>query len=888
MAVSEERPSSRELRSKGRHLWAKSSEDGVGHSLLAHSLDTGSTAERLLARKMIPMDGIASELGVSCDAAQRWFVTLAALHDLGKATPAFQRLWPAGAPTEANVDVTNVPHGKATILLLADALSRRGFGRRLCRAIAHAVGIHHGRNVASNEIEPGVIDERALGSGSEPWETWRDAICDDVIAAFAPGPVPSGKRLPSARTWALLAGLTSVADWIASSLPHAGIVTDVDAYHQERRIMIDARLNEIGFPPGERWWKPPASDDVAAWFAAGGSFSPRPLQTAMLEAFTANANPGLIILEAPTGEGKTEAALLGMVRIDARQGAYFGLPTQATSNAMAARIEAFKERHRARDVVLALAHAGARVRQAASVNAVDESGIESDATASAWFSSGRRELLAELGVGTIDQALLAILPTKHHFVRLFALAGRTLIVDEVHAYDTYTGGLLESLVTWAAALNVRVILMSATLPAATRRRLTTAYQQGIGSGDAHAAATDAPPTAATTYPRITVVDAQGGVSARSFAAVRRTSIAFEEAPYDPQALTNEIVEAAAAGGAIGVIVNTVHRAQTITRALIERGIHPLLLHARFPAHTRRALEQAILARLGPHGHGDERAGIYVGTQVLEQSLDIDFDALFTDLAPIDLLLQRAGRLHRHGGRSRPPSHAAAKLRIAGHAADAPDQAALDGIYSHARSWRTWAALRQQAGIIVQPDDVDPLVQSVYGDTPLQALHEHESAYGETLRTEAQEAETDERIAERWRIPSPHEAASAAWTKSFAEEHEARPYAARARTRLGEASLDVIPVIADSGGWRVLGGRAVQRLEAKRPDAAWIDEALDARIRIQRRDLLQALIAASTPGFWTRSGPLAFMKPLLLDGSSRAVVWKRARLDPILGLVFERS
>lgn len=859
----------------------------MGHSLLAHALDVGLVAEVLLERGAVPLTGFDIDLGLDEGAVRPWLVTLVGLHDLGKATPAFQRLWPAGAPPEALLQTsaasaTPVPHGKATIILLAEFLIRRGVSQRLARQLAHAVGIHHGVNVNHQEIAPGVVDERSLGAGSEPWESWREAICDDVIAAFAAGKAPSARRFPTVRVWALLAGLTSVSDWIGSSLAHAGAVSDVATYLHMRRPAVVERLSEIGLAPAQRWWSvPDGAHEVNAWLQVdAASFTPRPLQVAMLELFSDGADPGLIVLEAPTGEGKTEAAFLSMVQAGAQRGAYFALPTQATSNAMSHRIAAFTQRHQARPVALAVAHGGARMGSSAAATAADAHGAEAQATSAAWFSTGRRELLAELGVGTLDQALLGVLPTKHHFVRLFALAGRTLIVDEVHAYDTYTSALLESLLAWAAALNVRVVLMSATLPHAMKASLVAAYQRGLGVSPSE--------VAQVKYPRLTTLSRDGRVSVETFVAVRSSSVRFESAPFAVEALLAEVLVAAEGGGAVGVIVNTVARAQALTVALEERGVEVFLLHARLPANERRTREHAILQRLGPNPPGDERTGVFVGTQVLEQSLDLDFDTLFTDLAPIDLLLQRAGRLHRHTGRIRPPAHKQPLLRVVGYVAAQPDVEALKGVYAPATLWRTWAAMLACGDTISLPDDFDRLVQGVYGNETYPGLSQHQEQYTAALTEAGQQRVMDAKIASIWQIPDALDDSPLAWNKAFAEETEARPYAARARTRLGDRSLVVVPMLVESGGWRVFGGKIIQQPEARAGDSSWILEALDARLTVQRRELIAALDALSPPPCWGRSGPLKFMKPLLLDSSGRAKAWPRAKLDSRLGLVYDRS
>ena len=263
-----------------------------------------------------------------------------------------------------------------------------------------------------------------------------------------------------------------------------------------------------------------------------------------------------------------------------------------------------------------------------------------------WFTSKKRALLSEYGVGTVDQAILPILPVRHNFVRLWGLANRVVLFDEIHAYDAYTGTLLVHLLRWLLALGSSVVLLSATLPPSIRRKLAGVVgaclpEQEIG------------------YPRLTVF-CPGGVEQSHFEAdpERRLTLRLQGIAPDLPSMHSALEERLVNGGMGLALVNTVQRAQELYQLFPEGeplehegqrvgkrladGTEVLLFHARFPANRRQAREDVVLEIFG---EGGRRNGtkILLATQVAEQSLDLDFDVIATDLAPIDLVLQRAGR-----------------------------------------------------------------------------------------------------------------------------------------------------------------------------------------------------------------------------------------------------
>jgi CRISPR-associated endonuclease/helicase Cas3 len=885
---------------RGRHLWAKSSadpHDNVGHSLLGHLVDVGLVAAALLTmgRDELLHD-IARELELEPEEARRLVVTLVALHDLGKATPVFQAKWLPGAPAEAqSVRQADVHHGRAGAILLKEWLRGRGIKPRPATVLANAVGVHHGNRLPENFARHSTYDPASLGEDAAPWHGWRDALCNDVEAVFGPIPEVAVRVTPSTELWARLAGLTSVADWIGSSLPLYGTVHDVGGYVIERRELVLKRLEEIRWSPGCRWWQLPEQPDAfASWFEFDSRMrNPRPLQLAVQKVAQSDGSPHLLIVEAPMGEGKTEAAFFTLVQPGAWRGGYLALPTQATSDAMHTRLAKFVAQHEERTTDIALAHGAARLRlpdvspprQTAEVAAAftpavapaDTSGIESVTTAESWFSAGRRELLAELGVGTIDQALLAVLPVKHHFVRLWALEGKVVVLDEVHAYDAYTGGLVIELVRWLAALNATVVLMSATLPDATRLALAAAYDEGRGR--------EAQVLASSQYPRLTLVS-DSGVQQVSFPASREQQVLVRPAPFAIEALAERIISAWRSGGAVACVVNLVDRAQKLYQLCRERGVDVELMHARMPLDERKEREARIVDRYGPSGTGN-RHGIVIATQVLEQSLDLDFDVMFTDLAPIDLVLQRSGRMHRHAGRER-TAHASPVLYIAGlgQPESGPERAALDSVYSKFILWRSWAILCI-VDLASLPHDIDAWVQEVYGAAPMPAL--------ESFQEELLEAETEHRMqlaslaaaAKYTSLPAPARLATDAWGEAATDGEDRAAFRARLKTRMGDESETVLPIIRTPLGWQVPSQPAqVMSLTARYAASGWIAAALPKQMKTSRRKLLEKLRTAIPPRWWQQNARLKHFLPLELDQEGRLILDDSVRLDDELGLVFE--
>ncbi|HOW64862.1 MAG TPA: CRISPR-associated helicase Cas3' [Candidatus Paceibacterota bacterium] len=467
------------------------------------------------------------------------------------------------------------------------------------------------------------------------------------------GACPAAAPTEAVLWW--LAGLITVADWIGSDedlFPPDGLLGE--ALREEHARMA---LCNIG-------WRAAALRPGLGFGELFPDFAATPLQRAAFERIN---RPGAYLIEGAMGCGKTEAALAAAYRLISgghAGGLYFALPTQTTSNKIHERVDAFLSRIEARPHELRLAHGTAWLREDFHMPILSPSFAKDDRSASrnvrdedeavavrdhvraacSWFASGKRALLTSFGVGTVDQALLGIVAAKHFFVRQFGLAGKVVILDEIHTYDLYTGTLLDNLVKRLRELRCTVIILSATLTGQRREELIRA-------------AGAIPIANNNDYPLITLAPEGKNAGTISLPADTPKTIQVATTKESDAAIADTCLERAEAGQCVLWIRNTVDEAQASYRLLKsanrQDGPHLGLLHARFPLWRREQLEQLWLEALGKESNNRPQGCVLVATQVVEQSVDIDADFLATDLAPTDMLLQRIGRLWRHTRPNRP-------------------------------------------------------------------------------------------------------------------------------------------------------------------------------------------------------------------------------------------
>ncbi|MCP9841742.1 CRISPR-associated helicase Cas3' [Synechococcus sp. J7-Johnson] len=575
--------------------------------------------------------------------------------------------------------------------------------------------------------------------------------------------------------------------------------------------------------------------------------APRPLQKAVAQVLDELGDaPGLIVIEAPMGEGKTEA---GLASSCGSRGLYMAMPTQATANALLGRVS--KHLVRAGDglpVQVALAHgAGGPSVAAARLREIGLGTRESSVQAGWWFRGSKRALLCPNGIGTVDQSLIGVLNAQHWFVRQYGLSQRTVVFDELHAYDAYTGGLIERLIAWLQALNCRVVLMSATLPAATRESILRTWAGDI----------DVP---VAKYPRVSWA-VPGLVRTTGFAASRQQHVEVNGLAHDVPSVARAAEQWAAAGARVLVVVNKVVRAQELFQAL-PPDVGRTLFHARFPMDQRLQIEQQVLAMFGPGGSARD-GQVLVATQVAEQSLDVDFDVLITDVAPIDLVLQREGRIHRHLERPRPAGFEQPVVYVAGLSQTVPPEELSSYVYDQWLVLRSAAWLRGNP-VLRLPDDIDRGVQEVYGGGPLGASGALEAAIEAALPQHLVDEARMVTLSSQAALPAPGD-----WSlrveQPAIDDALAEDGGLRFGTRLGDDSASVVPVFPSDG--------------------ANLERLVNRYMRVSRRQLLQHVRAAVLPPGWCDVPGLAHHFPLHLDNQGMASVPGIAvRLDPVLGLV----
>ncbi|WP_165174747.1 CRISPR-associated helicase Cas3' [Desulfovibrio sp. ZJ369] len=697
-------------------FWAKTAADGQPGICVAEHLRNVALVAAVLAQRYAC---VLARLGLTADQA----AFLAACHDVGKISRDFQSKCRPWLAEQGWLELAAAgdwarrtrAHGELTNESLARFLTERAVcGDQGASSWAAAIGSHHGRTV--RPTEPGLPPppEKSDPATQVDWEAARRCALEEAWQAW------QCPRLPDADpAWPglwFLAGLVSLADWLGSDerfFPPDCSLPQAEAACRARQAVGGLGLGPLSVRRGLSF------EDLF-------DCPPYAVQRLAGEVIT---GPGVYVLEAPMGQGKTEAALYAAYRLleqGRSTGIYFALPTQATSNRMHERLEQFCRRACPQEATLRhnpqLIHASSWLREdcaqptGGEVDRDGEPGGEPDANRR-WFASSKRALLAPLGVGTVDQALLSVVAARHFFVRRFALAGKVVILDEVHSYDVYTGTLIENLCQELIPLGCTLIILSATLTPQARARLLGAAPPDEAASEPYPLLTARPDGAAAP-------DAHPAPPPKD----KTVRIAFASRAE----LLRRAREAAAQGAAVLWVCDTVESAQQTRQELAaDAPAFPVgLLHSRFPYFKRQELEKHWLDRLGRSGSGP-RGGILVSTQIVEQSVDIDADLLITELAPSDMLLQRLGRLQRHerGPRRWPPrcllvEEAASLNDLRGFdersilAALGP-KAHVYAPYALLRSLEVWSALDE----LSLPSDIRDILAHTWEDKALPSAWE---------------------------------------------------------------------------------------------------------------------------------------------------------------------
>lgn len=808
-----------ELNAGYYRYWGKTAEDGSYHLLPYHCLDVAAVvavwwgASPTIRRSFCRNNNE--------EQTRAWVLFFCALHDYGKFdlrfqrkdNPAFKALYAySGGALPSEHEVKNYWHGEAGLYWFREDLIYQ-YGSQVsgdglfCDEVepeqweswkpwVEAVTGHHGHVKFAEYVKEAefscLVDKRYQPADHSARIVWLNALENLFLK-------PVGLTLQShpPEPSPLLAGFCSIADWLGSRCDETNFSflatpDDLGTYFETKATADAQRVLQLSGIIGHA--KP--FSGVSALLPQGKS--PRALQE-LTE--TLLPEVGLTIVEAPTGTGKTEAALAHawkLVDAGLADSIIFALPTQATANAMLGRLKTAATVLFADSPNLLLAHgfAGfneefADLKKRSKPNDGDEQ--DGWVKCSEWLTESRKRVfLGQIGVCTVDQVLISVLPVRHRFVRGFGVGRSVLIVDEVHAYDAYMYGLLEEVLRQQKAAGGSALLLSATLPATQKQKLFSAW------GVEPSANEDLAP-----YPLLSSV-AQKVVPYSLAKEIKQEIVTVNVecsrvAGMTPdEDLIKRMIAAAEAGAQVAVVCNLVDVAQSLFEQLRERTTTQVdLFHARFRFLDRQGKEKGVTENFGLGG--DRSKGrILVATQVVEQSLDVDFDWLITQLCPVDLLFQRMGRLHRHetNNDKRPAGVTEPLCTILLPTDD--DYGGTGVIYGNTRVlWRTEQLLSGSAQISF-PDAYRVWIEKVYQET----------AWG---------SEPD------WVVQGFDKFEEETWSKHFNAKQmvqrafEITPFTdsdeqITAVTRDGEMSLTVMPYLESASGRQTVDGCLLGRLD----------------------------------------------------------------------------
>ncbi len=676
-------------------LWAKSS---PFMSVITHSLCAGTCAEVfLLASSSRKIKTYLADQFAADDLNTVHLISyLVSVHDIGKAHPAFQNKdaecmqrvvnaipeWNGKCPMEALVN--GFRHEYESARALKRIWSEQNYDEDLITALSTTISQHHQKP-----------KHHPVKLRNKLWETMQDELEELMKHHFLQGMMLKMPKSVDAACM-LVSSIIILMDWVASS----ALFEDAEQMSEEEiKACAEKALSLYGLISDEIF---PSVDSFTIMFPE--ILQLRPLQQACDRL---NEFAPITIIEAPMGEGKTEAALFMAARAcnaHGDRGIYMALPSQATSNQIHSRM----------NVMLDTMHYGnARLLHGTAFltqQLPDTFTTEDEAIAAKWIRPSRMGFLGANAVGTVDQAMATVLTSKFSSLRLIGLSNKVLVIDEIHAYDLYMSQIIESLLRWCYGCGIPVILLSATLQIAQKQRYLSCF--GMNSGSSLSA----------NYPLLTQVLPDGSTQEISVDASAHYSFIFQPVRLgnDAVAVSWMAMKAVQGGGCVAVMANTVSRAQEIFRALQSINDNEtiiLLFHSRFPLGRRAEIEKQCVTAFGKDRTHRPKKAILVATQVIEQSIDLDFDGMISDLAPVDLLLQRAGRLHRHRGNSRPGALKEPKMYVILPSEDA--DSALDHrygssgyVYDPFLLYNTEQQLTSERKVRI-PEDIRELIEEAY-------------------------------------------------------------------------------------------------------------------------------------------------------------------------------
>ena len=764
--------SANQMKKSYHSYWAKTQKTLEGeplkyHLLPYHLLDVAAVAWVLLERDTRLCSRLAQMAGMDSHSFRVWFTFLMGLHDVGKFSQTFQHLQESvvetinpNLPKKGNYSSTR--HDSLGYLIWKDELrpyieslndgNLKAIFEQIRKQHYHDEDLsvwlepimgHHGKppveqkpngdNISKKEY----FDPETIVSSKEFTNDWFEYLSGQTTGSLT----FHTPYIEKPASWNI-AGLAVLCDWIGSSEHFSYCAEPME---------ISEYWNTIALPQAENAISTfsvvssPVNINTLNCKTLFG-FVPSPLQE-WAEKYVPTDNPELVLIEDVTGAGKTEATIIVANRLLSNgnaDGVFFALPTMATANAMYKRLakqykKLFADNSKPS---LVLAHGSASLNDDFQSTILDFSKTRNDdyssnemsisAECNAWFSnSSKKAMLADIGVGTIDQVLLSVLQVKHQSLRLIGMTRKILIVDEVHASDAYMFKILQRVLYFQAALGGSAILLSATLPHAMRQKLVKEFAKGLKVRNPNLKLNSGIGTD-SLYPLTTVLNNEGikeqHCATRSDVE-RAIRIEFRHSQDEILHLVEEQVKN---GKCVCWVRNTVSDAIEGQNLLKLKNIAATLFHARFAMCDRLNSENFILEHFGKTSTASLRKGrVVVATQVIEQSLDVDFDILVSDLVPIDSLIQRFGRTRRHRRDEIGNPLQDEKADMRGETIGYILSPEIDGeissnwysslfkrgakVYQNHVELYLTAAILNDKKTIVMPDDARFLIESVFGE-----------------------------------------------------------------------------------------------------------------------------------------------------------------------------
>lgn len=762
-----------------RYLWAKKKRiDGDYYwlPLYIHLEDTAYVAALLWEHRL--SEGVKKDIyenirktsRIDEDYPKQLAMFLGYVHDLGKCSANFE--FKKTFPIDPDLDfaifdklksggfdfVSNSRKNIRHNLISEYILNKKG----LNQSVSVILGAHHGYPTSINALQS--LDEYKYEVYQnndktsvlyKNWDKLHDYFIEKALDLSGFTGFSDIVILPES-TQVIYSGLLILADWIASNEKYFPLIPIDDFCGSKNRI-------EEGFiywqnDKANPWDPKPC--DTSKMFEERFNFKPRKDQEILTDLVKKIKEPGILIYEATTGSGKTEAALIAaeiMAEKSHRSGLFFALPSQATSNGIFLRMKEWLNKLSSLEkgnLGLRLIHGKASlneeftsIKPSSNIYEEDKYGV----SVNSYFAGNKLSILDDFTVGTIDQLLLMALKQKYLMLRHLGFSNKVVIIDEAHAYSTYMNIYLDQALKWLGAYKVPVIILSATLPLKRRNELIKAYLLGQNKKSKDI---EEPMDFETekSYPLVSFTDGNKIIQFKDFE--KTSSRRFEIIKLDKNESENiaeRIIKDSKNGGVFGIIVNTVKKCQSVAKQLIEIfGEDKVeILHSSFISTERTEKENNLLRIIGKNGKRPDFK-IIIGTQVIEQSLDIDFDVLYTDLAPIDLLIQRMGRVHRHKETKRPKNFLNPKAYVM-------DSVSYDFYKGSTYVYQEYILMRTEFYLpdeIYIPKDVSDLVQKVYVEDDIEIEETYKELYENKKNKYLSEIDNKKDQARKFAIANP--------------------------------------------------------------------------------------------------------------------------------------